>query len=726
MKLFNKDLRVVEYSVAVILCLVSLFVVLELWRADLSIPFAYHTDGLQISMYIKSLVDTGWYFKNGLIGMPTGLYIQEFPSTDNLSFLLMKFIALFSSDYAFIMNSYFLLTFPLTTISSLFVFRRFNVSYATSLIWSLLFTFLPYHFLRGEYHLSLSAYYMIPLMVMLSLLIFSDGAILFKPDKEPGTLRLNLRAPMFTGAILVCVVTGASAIYYAFFGCFFLFISGIAATVQKKRFYPLLAAGGLIAIISVTALIGIAPSIIYKYKHGKNPEAGQRSAVEAEIYGLKIAQMILPVAGHRIPYLAGLKDEYNSAPFRPLVNENNMSSLGAMGSLGFFILLAWLFSRNRKTYNAELKENLSFLNASAVLLATIGGLSSLFALIISPQIRAYNRISVYVAFFSFFAVALLYDEYISKYLKKYPGIIVSSLLAGCVLVVGISDQTTTHMVPKYSSIKASYINDAEFINRVEASVPENARIFQLPYARYPEGGPVYKMMDYEHFKGYLHSKKIAWSYGAMYGRDGDKWQKMVTSLPVLEFIETILDRDFNGLYIDRSGYEDMGVSIEKELINILNVKPLVSKDNRRFFFNLGAYKSDKTVLKQYTSARVRKNLCAGSVDIFERASFLSEGFLNVAGWAYDPDTMKSVKFVLILDNGTPFISVPVHILRPDVVTALNNKNLSAAGWQRFFSLKKLGRGRHRLEFLAALSDGSFAPLQKTDTKKYFIDIEVPL
>lgn len=55
---------------------------------------------------------------------------------------------------------------------------------------------------------------------------------------------------------------------------------------------------------------------------------------------------------------------------------------------------------------------LSELNISMVLLGTIGGLGSMFAFFVSPMLRAYNRISIFIEYVSILAVALLVNELI--------------------------------------------------------------------------------------------------------------------------------------------------------------------------------------------------------------------------------------------------------------------------------------------------------------------------
>src|SRR5215510_967094 len=152
----------VRYAVAVIFCLIILTLTFKLWRAELSIPFHYDGDALQHSVFIKGTLDNGWYWQNKFIGMPTGLKMYDYPAVDNQPFLLLMAMSLFSSKFGVILNLFFLLTFPLTTITALFAMSRLGVTYGPALVGSLLYTFFPYHLYRGESHLFLAAYYLIP------------------------------------------------------------------------------------------------------------------------------------------------------------------------------------------------------------------------------------------------------------------------------------------------------------------------------------------------------------------------------------------------------------------------------------------------------------------------------------------------------------------------------------------------------------------------------------
>ncbi|MCK9571107.1 hypothetical protein M0R72_19315 [Candidatus Pacearchaeota archaeon] len=337
----------------------------------------------------------------------------------------------------------------------------------------------------------------------------------------------------------------------------------------------------------------MAPSLIYQIENGKNPEVAVRSPAESEIYGLKIAQLILPIGGHRIPLLAKLSGYYSGTA--PLINENAVASLGVIGSIGFLLLIAWAFYRisnglKLKAGNMSSHINeLSILNLSAVLLATLGGFGTLFAYLISPEIRGYNRMSIFIAFFSLFAVFLVLDALSRKYAKSHTSRLLFNAFICLVLIFGILDQTSSSFVPPYASTKAEYLNDETFVNTIEAIMPENAMIFQLPYVPFPEHPPVNRMTDYSHVRAYLHSKELRWSYGTMRGRPGDDWQRIVASMPVGDMLKTLSQTGFQGIYIDSYGFQGDGLVLISDIKQILGVEPLISDNQRLYFFDMTLY-----------------------------------------------------------------------------------------------------------------------------------------
>lgn len=565
----NHMKRASQYIATAVLCVVMLCLFFQIWRADLRVPFYYSGDSIFYAMSTKGLIENGWYWQNSSIGAPGILLMYEFPTFDNAVVVFMLLISVFARNPFVVMNLFYLLSFPLIAVSSLYVLRQFNLSYVPALFASLLYAFLPYHFLRNQHHLVLNAYYVVPLASMVVLWLITE--------------ELAPRTRKFVISVLICLLLGCSGVYYPFFFCFLLLVGGVVGALRFKRLRPLVMAVVFVGIVVATIVINLSPSFIYRYKHG-HAGAMLRVPGEAETYGLKISQLVLPITVHRIHLVDRFKRFHNA---NSMVSENDSASLGIVGTIGFLGLLAQLLYRKELLPGARgLLQDLSILNIFSVLLATIGGFGLLFALYISSAIRCYNRISVYIAFFSFMAVGIGLEQI---YRRTTKGRSIFYVLVAVVLTLGFLDQTSPWYVPYYEPNKAIFLSDREFVNRIEASLPAGSMIFQLPYVQFPETPAFNKMVDYDHFRGYIHSKNLRWSYGAIKNRETDRAQQRVAALPPPEMAQELAFAGFSGIYVDRFGYEDNAASMELELSRILQTPPLNSPDGRLLFFNLSDY-----------------------------------------------------------------------------------------------------------------------------------------
>jgi phosphoglycerol transferase len=575
------------YSIAIILTFVFLGWVVQIWKADLEVPFwGVHLDGSSMLMSIKTMIDTGWYLHNPYVGAPGGLSFEDFPTPDNLNWLLLRILAFFSSNPAAVVNLFFLLGFALTTATSLYVFRRFRVASSAAIPASILYALLPAHFLRGETHIFLGAYYIVPLAALVALWVCS-GEELFLPGQRPW--RLKWRLPDGPRSVVICVLLGASGVYYAAFGCFLFLLAALISFGRQRSLGRVLVPLLLIAITAGSLVINALPSEIYVLRNGPNPEAVGRSAGEGEVYALRITQLVLPITGHRVPFLAALKASY-SAVLGGLVNENDFASLGAVGTSGFLLLTLGLFWRYKG--QRTLFQDLALLSAGCVLLGTASGFGPLAGFLAFRYIRAYNRISVVIAFFSLFAVALAAEE-IKKVCWRRPWsqtLYYSAIFAA--LLMGVADQTSASYTPDYSSARNEFRQDEAFISQIERLEPPGSMIFQLPYVPFPEFPPVYHMDDYDLFKGYVHSHALRWSYGAMKGRPGDLWQRHLLEAPQERLAENLALAGFSGIFIDRNGYPDGAAQLQAQFQATIRSSPLVSAGRRLLFFDLQKYRSE--------------------------------------------------------------------------------------------------------------------------------------
>ena len=327
-----------------------------------------------------------------------------------------------------------------------------------------MFATAPYHFFRGQEHLFLASYFLVPLAVMTVLRVYLDDRLTERRAGDPGTW----------SGLGVCVLIGSGGVYYAFFTCYLLLLGGMSAALRRGKAYPLRTAGVAVAVIAATVAVNISPKFVYAIRHGANPEAVVRDPSQSELFGLKVAQMLLPVSGHRLPALARLKARYDDG-LAALVNENTSSSLGAVAALGFLSLTAGLIRRSssRQSEAPRAWDGLVDLNLASVLLATFGGFGTLFGYLVSPWIRGYCRMSIFIAFYSIFAAALAL-AWLDR-LALTPGrrwLFRGGL--GALLVAGVYDQTTPTFVPKYADTKETFIRRRR-IRREDRGVVAAAR-----------------------------------------------------------------------------------------------------------------------------------------------------------------------------------------------------------------------------------------------------------
>ncbi len=574
-------------SVVMISVLVLLWQFYPCWL-DLEVPFTYEGgDALSAGFYVKTIINYGWVWYNPSLGAPFGLDFRAYPLTEALHIAIICVMSLFVHDWPVVLNLFYLLGFVLTAITTLFLLREFSVSGPASVTAAILFAFLPSHFLRGEPHVFLASYYVVPL---------TSVVILWIACGYPFSGRRRWLAGIFS------VLTGISGTYYAFFGAGFLLFAGLRGSLRKHNFQPMLAAIVCSSLLSAATVATLIPNILFLRQQGMEAvnAAVVRSPHDAEVYGLRIAQMLLPVTHHRVPLLARIKDTYNykelggSLAAGGNASENDEASLGLIASAGFIAIFASLLFRLGRD---ELWQSLILMTGSAVLLATIGGLGAVLIFIV-PQVHAYNRISVYIAVWSLFAAALLWDRTVNR--LKSPALRrAAPLLLIPILVAGILDQAPAVVWnTPWPTMKAEYENDQSFVEEIERRLPPAAMIYELPYVPFPEYPPVGKMLDYDLFRGYLHSSDLRWSYAAMKGSAAAAWERKAANQPVPQFVAYLVQNGFKGIYLDRFGFDESNrnyiaggsslVLFEGALNSILGPPAVVSANQRLVFYLLPA------------------------------------------------------------------------------------------------------------------------------------------
>ena len=724
------DSRWIPYGFVVLFCLGLESLLLGLGWTDLSVPYLYHYDYLQYSATVKGVMEHGWNLNNPNLGAPGTLAIHDYFGVANVHALMIKWIALFTSDWAQAMNLFYVVTFPLAAVSALAVFRHFKIPSPVAITGSLLFAFAPYHFFRLQ-HIVYTNYFFIPLVTLVLLWIMSGKRLIVFRDPDSGRWKFNIRSGPALVCIVIALLVSGSVIYFSFFSCFFLLVAGVAGYLNRRNTGALFTSWILIGVICAAVALQMVPSWIYKMNHGDNPLVALRSPMQAEEHGLKIAQLLLPVQRHRVPSLAQLREWYDRTA--PLNNENGFASLGLAGSVGFLALLIGLFRRRGDELQEDLEWPLARLNIGAVLLGTVGGFSSLFAYLVTSQIRGYNRISIFIEFFAIFALVLLLAHAYKKLLRARVSPILSYTLCGTILILGLLDQIPTSFKPPYPTIQKQFTEDSAFFTRIEQALPEGAMVFQLPYVAFPISQPLNQMGPYDHIRGYLHTRKVRWSYGALNGRGTQAWQLNVSHLPVQGLVDIIATAGFKGIYLNRRGYADGGEDMTSRLSGILEAQPWVSSGGGEVFFNLEPYFQK---LKKQVSADqwetlqqlvltdplgyAGKNLfkpsqvitpAAGFVEVVTPRSGGPKQLILVGGWAVDPETRMPVKKLMVVHEGRAsqlFISQQVP--RPDIARKHGTEAALKSQWSMVLDTSTWAPGNHSFEIYAVLKEGRLGRL----------------
>lgn len=600
--------RLAWYSGAMVLTCLLVAGGLRLDQADLYAPFYYDLDSLLILPMVKATLERGFggHWSNERVGAPGIQELHDFPVIDHLHFLAIWLLGHCFTNVIFIYNLYYLLTFPLTTLTAMIAFRHLRLSLPAAAVGGILYSFLPFHYQRWEHHYFLSAYWVVPLS-LLPVLAICKGDLPFFRKQPDGTYCRNLVSWRSLALAILGVAVASGGAYYAFFTCAILAFAGCYGWVVHRTWRAVAAAGGLIAIIVAFGLVNHIPTIVYQAKYGRNPVT-DRLPEEADIYGLKVTHLLLPINDHNLRVMNQIKLIYLSGD-RPSENENQTASLGIIGAAGFVGLIVLLLLPVRRPwwpYNP-----LAAVVAFCYLLATIGGFGSIFNLIVTAQIRAYNRISVFIAFLCLVAVLWTIDRWLLTITHPRARRIRFGVWMA-VLLIGLFDQTPfpwfkSGIIKTLDEQASRFRADAEFFSQIEQRLSPGAKVFCLPYAAYPERQPTYKMATYEHSRGYIHTNTLAWSFGAMKGREVDAWQIDVghhlSKENIRERLKRIVAAGFDGVFIDGRGFPIEGPLTATMLINEIQkayqaephrsgpkLPEIIHPDGVQVFLDLRAYR----------------------------------------------------------------------------------------------------------------------------------------
>jgi phosphoglycerol transferase len=570
---------------------------------------------------------------------------------------------------------------------------RLGLGTAVAYAGGMLYALSPYALYRQIEHFAL-VIYLVPIPCTVALLI-STGRL--------GPLRSRRNAALLAG----CALVGFNYVYYAFFGCF-LIVAGALIGAFNDRSRRALAQGAVfVGAISIATLINLAPTFASWSGHGQPIIVPDKTAAESETYGLKIRQLVSPVLEHSFAPFAAWTGEERRAGF-PLETENVKSRLGLLETIGFLLLLAALFAPAAfSTFEtAPVLVGASRLTLAAVLLGTVGGFGSVFSLLVSPEIRAYNRLCAFIAFFAWIGLGLLLQQVMRSRAGRAPAWRAVVVLTP-VLVIGVLDQApaAAPINARYEATRQELDGLTWFVSSLEKTLPPGSRVFQLPVTTYLNDAGLERMLPYDHIKPYVFSRQIHWSYPAL-ANAVVRWQHAVGRLPTVDIAAAVASQGFAAIVVDKYGYADDGQAIVRDLGATNSPNAVLVESGR--YVALDAHALPKSTFdaarlpslaENFTPASTGLPPCAGVTP----AAIDDIGPMSVRGWAVDDRAHRPAGDVDVAIDAQVFAAF-YGIDRPDVATKHDNPAYRRTGVLARMSTKALTPGSHAISFRIVSAD----------------------
>jgi phosphoglycerol transferase len=580
MKIVNNFIEKLNYTV---ICLILLLVTVGLYhnftgyfQLNLEIPIRDKgSDFLPIYFQIKCLIKRECFPFFGIeserLGFPFGADWNDYPMNHSLFYSIIYFLGFFTDSWARVFNIYWLLTYVLTSISFFLVSIMIGIPKRMSFILSLIYSFLPHHHYRMG-HIWLASYFMVPFQIYF---LYNYSR------KNPPFIKENSNWSQFLVSNIynfsILILSSWSGVYYVFFFSFLLLMISTFYTFQFKDLKYTISMIYSLIISFFGLLLDSIPTITKNLSFGSNNLGFWRHFSESETYGLKLTHLLLPHPMHRLNTLKHFTNQYNSGA--PLISENHTISLGIIGVLGLIISIFYSIGFG----NSKIKF-FGIGNLLAIFLSTIGGIGTLIAFFLLPEIRAYNRIVVFIMCFSLLSLGLFLNLILSRSSR-----ILTNLILIFLLLLGLFDETSDDM--KFIQNIESANHERIFYSKLEEMARNNA-IFQLPTVDFPDGTSYNQLGEYESLRPYLFTESPKFSYGNVLGRFPNAFlQNMSYDIENPEVFKKLQYLDFSFILLNKKGYSDGGDNISKILVKNCQSPVLVSNDNSLELYQLAKDRS---------------------------------------------------------------------------------------------------------------------------------------
>ena len=450
---------------------------------------------------------------------------NDYPSPEDFMFwgtgLLAKVIGFFPA-----VNFLLLLVQILATLAFYYTARRFKCGWLWGGGAALLYGLSPYAFAHSLHHVDIACYWHVPLGLLVCFWIANGKGLRF------GTRDYWI-------ALAVAAITGLQNVYYT---NVFIQLVGISLIIQWMRqgwrewrvCLPPMTIGGAAFGVFVLMVVRVP---LYAMLHGHNSTATVRTYAQMEYYGLKLIDMFIPFPTHRFPLFASLGARYEAWTILP-AEIPPACYLGLVG-IAAFLWLAIYTVRNAISRPAR-KIPLEAVQAGWVFIyGMVGGVNAFIGVMKFQLFRSTTRFCIVIM-----AITLLFAiRRLSLMAKRWPAPW-PKLAPLAIVVFGLWEFLPPTAGEDIRFVAALEKSDMLFCQAMEATLPKGGMVFQLPVMDYPET-PIPGISAYDHFRPYIYTENLRFSFGADKGRPGNAWQRVVAGMKPAQQIAVLEQLGFS-------------------------------------------------------------------------------------------------------------------------------------------------------------------------------------
>jgi hypothetical protein len=495
------------------------------------------------------------------IGWPGGTYLELYPQNDELFvFIISIFYKLFNLTIPVSVMALVLLKFPLASVSFYVLIRILGTSRIISAISSVAFAFIPYSLIRAEGHLMLAQIWVIPLATALPFYLF------LKIANE--SVHLTKKLSLFALAMFSGLITGLAGSYYFVFSIiltlsFLLFdmsnavsLTSIEREAQhqltlkatRRRNLSIFVANKF-SIYVLYFLISCFSFFITSFDNLAAEKSisniflirDSRVPVESLIYSGNLLSLFSDLY-----YFIDKITQLNLTSIASQYYSWESSGIGPYASILLFVVLSVILYRNfYPNLDVSLPSKKLFFPLLLLLLFFFQGLGGfIVAEFLTPSLRAWGRISIYIAFLSLIILVL----FINKLLKlRY-----ELLKSGRIFLISMSISLIYFLLWNFLYIKdynfhrisretivSTFENEKQYNDEIIQSLRTNLTlgcpIVVLPVYRFPEyDTPLDRLADSDLLSLSLAdtSAEFKWNSGNVKWSEGDEyWAPLAVDIP---------------------------------------------------------------------------------------------------------------------------------------------------------------------------------------------------